>query len=286
MSEEQLGTPAVDDNAAAPDEDLSPSLDTDTHGYDGGSDDQGGGTDDRLSQMMEELETLKKRVANQTRSWQQERQKAAQLEAELQRIRQRDQALLASGINPDDLVGIISGDQQVAQNAAAVPQQQYQQQSAVPQTPDAAIQSMSQQPGYLTEEQLEARLIMREWEDKKREFFRNNSDLDTPELRRFFDAAAATKVQEEIQEYGRIQSSVYDYRDHAEKELRKMLTALEKKVQKAATETREKLNAQQPVDTKHKKEPPSGGDDENVDLTPDQYVEMFNAHLDKIRRRG
>jgi molybdopterin-biosynthesis enzyme MoeA-like protein len=270
--QEYTGTPSSDE---APDESLSPSLDEDTQD-DLGSDYQDAGTDDRLAAVLADMENLKKRVANQTRSWQEERKRAAQYEAELQRIRQRDEKLIAAGINPNDLLGMIMPGEPGYE-------QQQQAQQATPATPQTAINAAVKSQDILTRDQLEARLLMDKWEDKKAEYFRNHPEIDTPEFRRFFDAAAAEKVRKEMEEYGRIDSTVYDFVDHADKTVMKILSTLEKKVRKASAETREKINSQQVADSKQTKATPK--EEPEADLTNEDYISRFNEHLDRVRRR-
>jgi len=241
--------------SAQDDEDLSPGMDSDTQDDDSGSDDNEG-TDETAS-LRAELEELKKRVANGSRTTQELRQTQAQL----QQYQQRLDKWKASGVDPDEIDRILAASGQQPQAANA-------------------------QDGSLSKSDLEAYLqkrdMLRDWNYEKKTFFKENPDFDNKFFRRHMDSIAAELANEEIQEFGRIVSTPEEVATKAGKEIKTMLAQAETKALKKTSERREKVKGQGIVESGHARSKSSG--DADKEMTEDEYLKYSaDLQLGKIR---
>lgn len=247
--------PEGEDNSAH-DDDLSPGFDSDTRD-DSGSDDNTG--TDEVATLRAELEEMKKRVANGSRTTQELRQ----AQQALQQYESRLKRWKSSGVDPDEIDRILESSGQSPANANTQPKSD-----------------------SLTKAELDTYLMqrdmLRDWNYEKKLFFKENAGLDNKYFRRHMDSIAAELANEEIIEYGRIVSTPEEVAAKAGKEVKLMIEQAKLAGEKQATTRREKVKGQGIVESGHARSKPSGEPDK--EMTEEEYLTYSrNLQLGKLR---
>lgn len=246
--------PGSDD--AAHDDDLSPSLDNDTQDGASGSDSAAG--TDEMATLRAELEDMKRRVANGSRTTQELRQ----AQQALQQYEQRLNRWKTSGVDPDEIDRILdSSGQGNAQSQAAA---------------NSDTLTKAELDKYLQQ-----RDMLRDWNYEKKIFFKEHPDFDNKFFRRHMDSIAAELANDEINEYGRIVSSPEEVASRAGKELKAMMAEMETKALKKHTTQREKVKSQGITETTHQK----GKKEEDTPMSEKEYLEYSRRQQADLHRQ-
>lgn len=243
MSEE---TQSLEQNAPLTTEDDTPTLDSSPDSSDTGISED----------VLAKIEELENRVAGQTRSWQQLKQEKEQLE-------QRLSAWKQAGIDPDEIDSIVN---------------EYS---------DSGVSNeLTGSKKVVTPEQLEERLRWQEgqirWDLEKANYFRQNPDYDSEDVRNWFDAQARDIIAREIQQYGQVQTTdVKKLLGKTIKNFKRLEAIVAKRKEKELTTQETKLKETGLPATKAATPPDTSGDDDK--LTKEGYVANHQSHLNKIR---
>lgn len=259
MSDEFEGTPSLEAPESDVSEDFSPSVDDGTPVSDP---DSGRGTDEAAA-LRAEVEELRKRVAGQTRSWQ-------EADAARKRLEQRIESWKRAGLDPDEIDrAVMAASQQLQQNYS-------QQQTS--QVPRDVVTRGEMNTLFNIQKAVQT------WEFEKEKYFDKNPADDTPQLRQYLDNCAYLIAEQERRELGQIVSTPKDIARKAFAELQKFKNHMASQLQKNLTQTREKVKGQSVVDTKHTKPKPAESGEEPP-MTDSEYAELFRSHSAKIKNK-